>query len=292
LHAADAEPAREVSFPTPEAAAAALGTVAATGDRTALREVFGLAGDDLVATDQVQARNELTDFSAAYATQHRVVRKSDSVCVLEVGTNAWPFPVPIVVQGGRWHFDLDAGREELLNRRVGRNELAVIEVLRAYVEAQREYARVDRDGDDVLEFALRLGSSPGRTDGLYWPAEAGEGLSPLGPLVAQAQAEGYAMAGSGNATACAPFHGYFFKILKRQGRHAPGGKHDYVINGNLIAGFALVAWPADYGESGVMTFIVNQQGRVYQRDLGPKTARIAAGMRAYDPADGWERSQD
>ncbi len=159
LHAADAEPAREVSFPTPEAAATALGTVAATGDRTALREIFGLAGDDLVATDRVQARNELTEFSEAYATQHRVVHKSDSVCVLEVGANAWPFPIPIAVREGRWHFDLDAGREELLNRRIGRNELAVIEVLHAYVEAQREYARVDRDGDEVLEFARAAGAT-------------------------------------------------------------------------------------------------------------------------------------
>jgi len=164
--------------------------------------------------------------------------------------------------------------------------------MRAYVQAQREYASQDRDGDQVREYAQKLGASPGRMDGLYWPAEFGGEISPLGPLVAYAQGEGYGFEAKGNDRAREPFHGYYFKILTRQARHAPGGKYDYIINGNMIAGFALVAWPAEYGASGVMTFIVNQQGRVYQQDLGKNTARIAQKLSAYDPGPGWQVSPD
>ena len=212
--------------------------------------------------------------------------------MLEVGTNSWPFPVPIVKKDGRWFFDTEAGKEEIFRRRIGKNELATLEVMRAYVDAQREYASRDRNGDEVLEYAQRLASTPGAKDGLYWPPDLDGEISPLGPLVAQAQGEGYRMAGKAQDATREPFHGYFFKILTRQGKHAPGGKYDYVINGHMIGGFALVAWPAEYGESGIMTFIVNQQGRVYQRDLGPKTDKLAAAMKAYDPASGWAVSPD
>jgi hypothetical protein len=197
--------------------------------------------------------------------------------------------VPLVEKSGRWFFDTEAGAEELINRRIGRNELAVLDAVRTYVEAQREYAMLDRDGDEVLEYAQRFGSSEGTKDGLYWPLDLDGSMSPLGPLVAEAQVVGYRKPTDGSQQ---PFHGYYFRILTRQGKHAPGGAYDYVINGNMIGGFALVAWPAEYDETGVMTFIVNQQGRVYQKDLGERTARIAGSMKTYDPDDTWCPSPD
>jgi hypothetical protein len=176
-----------------------------------------------------------------------------------------------------------------VNRRIGRNELAVLDVIRTYVEAQREYASADRDGDEVLEYAQKIASIEGAKDGLYWPPDLDGTLSPLGPLVAEAQAAGYRKdADSGPQ----PFHGYYFRILTRQGKHAPGGAYDYIIHGNMIGGFALVAWPAEYDGSGVMTFIVNQQGRVYQKDLGSRTGKIAASMKTYDPDETWCSSPD
>ncbi len=280
------------TFATPEEAAAALAAAAKALDQSAVRDLFGPAVADVENPDRVQATNELTAFAAAYDQSSHVARVSQSKCILEVGTNAWPFPVPIVQRDGRWFFDTAAGKEELLNRRIGRNELAVLEVMRAYVDAQREYASRDRDGDEVLEYAQRLASSPGKHDGLYWPPDLDGETSPLGPLVAQAQGAGYALASKTAEDAREPFHGYFFKILTQQGKHAPGGKYNYIINGNMIGGFGLVAWPAEYGESGVMTFIVNQQGRVYQRDLGPSTAKTASKMTTYDPDPSWKVSED
>ena len=212
--------------------------------------------------------------------------------MLEVGTNFWPFPVPIVKKDGRWFFDTAAGKDEILNRRIGKNELEVLQVMRAYVDAQREYASRDRNGDEVLEYAQRIASTPGTKDGLYWPPDLDGEISPLGPLVADAQEEGYNAPTKGTVTTRLPFHGYFFKILTQQGKHAPGGKYSYIINGHMIGGFAMVAWPAEYGDSGIMTFIVNQQGRVYQKDLGPKTDKQAPAMKAYDPDPSWTISPD
>jgi hypothetical protein len=210
-----------------------------------------------------------------------------------LGDDLWPFPVPIVKKDGGWFFDTDAGKDELLNRRIGKNELAAIPAMRAYVDAQRDYAGKDHDGDEVLEYAQRLVSSPGKEDGLYWPPAFDGDVSPLGPLVAYAQAEGYSPELREEEEAeRGPFHGYYFKILTRQGKHAPGGKYNYVTNGNMIGGFALVAWPAEYGDSGIMTFIVNQQGRVYQKDLGPTTSKIAQKMSTYDPDPTWKVSPD
>jgi hypothetical protein len=240
----------------------------------------------------VQATNEFRAFAAALDQTSRLNHISDSKCVLEVGSDFWPFPIPIVRQAGRWSFDSAAGKEELLNRRIGKNELAVLDSMREYVDAQREYASRDRDGDEVLEYAQKLSSSPGQTDGLYWPVELNGEISPFGPFVADAQNEGYGLGKKSDGDGPSPFHGYYFKILTRQGRHAPGGEYSYIINGNMIGGFAMVSWPASYGESGVMTFIVNQQGRVYQKDLGSKTARVAAAMKAYDPDPTWVRSPD
>jgi hypothetical protein len=280
------------TFATAEEAADSLAAAVKAQDPKALRAIFGPALAELENPDRVQATNEFATFSAALTESHHLTHESDSRYVLEIGTNSWPFPIPIVRRDGRWFFDTVAGQEELSNRRIGRNELATLEVVRAYVDAQREYASRDRDGDQVLEYAQKLNSSPGKRDGLYWSSDPAGEVSPLGPLVAHAQGEGYALESRVDEEGPGPFHGYYFKILTRQGKHAPGGKYDYVINGNMIGGFALIAWPASYGDSGVMTFIVNQQGVVYQKDLGPKTGKLAQGMTAYDPDPSWMRSPD
>lgn len=280
------------TFATPEEAVATLLAAASTGDSNAFRVIFGPVGVEIQNPDRVQAAAELSAFNAAVNQHQRLVRESEAKCVLEIGTNAWPFPVPIVKRNGLWFFDTEAGKDEILNRHIGQNELATLQVVRAYVEAQREYASEDRDGDEVLEYAHKFSSTPGTKDGLYWPAELDGEISPLGPLVAEAQEEGYGRRPRKEGEQPAPFHGYFFKVLTGQGKHAPGGKHNYIINGNMIAGFAMVAWPAEYRESGVMTFIVNQQGRVYQKDLKESTAKIAQKMTAYDPGEGWQVSAD
>jgi hypothetical protein len=285
--------AAEISraFASPEEAAEALASAAQAKDSAALRVLFGPATDELRNPDRVQGENELSAFAAAYAANHRIVRASDKRAELEVGTNNWPFPVPLAQNAGEWFFDAEAGCEELTNRRIGRNELSALRTMRAYVEAQREYASQDRDGDEVLEFAQHVLSAAGRKDGLYWSPELGGELSPLGPLIAAAYGEGYRKS-TGETSGPQPFHGYCFRILTRQGASAPGGQYDYMINGNLIGGFALVAWPAQYGNSGVMTFMVNQQGRVYQKDLGPKTAAIAKITNEYNPDKSWTLSPD
>jgi hypothetical protein len=279
-------------FATPEDAVAALKGAVASQDTADLRRIFGPEAEDIQNPDRVQATNDLAEFADALNTKSRIVRESDTKYVVEAGTNSWPFPVPIVQTNGGWYFDTAAGKDEILNRRIGKNELEVLDTMRAYVDAQREYAGQYRNGNDVLEYAQKLASTPGKQDGLYWPPDLDGQMSPLGPLVADAQTEGYKVKAQGQETTRAPFHGYYFKILRRQGKDAPGGKYDYVINGHMIAGFGLVAWPADYGNSGIMTFIVNQQGRVYQRDLGPKTEKLAPAINAYDPGPGWSPSPD
>jgi hypothetical protein len=275
------------AFSTPQAAVSALTLAVNAHDTSQFRSIFGKQAEELQNPDRVQATNEMDDFAEMLNATNSLVRKSDTNFELEVGEDSWPFPVPIVKKDGKWFFDTAAGKEELLNRRIGRNELDVLKGMRAYVDAQREYASKDRDGDDVLEYAQRIASTPGKKDGLYWPLDLDGEESPLGPLVADAQSEGYKTESKGQATTRAPFHGYYFRILTRQGKNAPGGKYDYIINGNMIGGFAMVAWPANYGNTGVMTFIVNQQGRVYQRDLGEDSGKIASAMEEYDPGPGW-----
>jgi hypothetical protein len=280
-------------FPTPEAAVAALTAAANAQDTNALRDIFGPVLADIRNPDRVQAANNLAAFAAALDASNQVVEETQTRAELDVGTNSWPFPIPLVKgPDGQWFFDTQAGEEEILNRRVGQNELATLQTVRAYVEAQREYASRDRDGSGVLKYAQRLFSSAGNKDGLYWPPDLDGEISPLGPLVANAQGEGYGAQSKDSNAGPEPFHGYFFKIMKCQGKHAPGGKYHYVINGNMIGGFALVAWPAEYGNSGVMTFIVNQQGRVYQKDLGPKTGKLAPAIKKYDPDSTWQLSPD
>ncbi len=281
------------TFASPEEAVAALRSATAAADSNALRVVLGPAAEDLQNPDRIQAITELKTFSSAVAETNHLVHVSDTFVILELGDDLWQFPIPIVKKDGGWFFDTEVGKEELLNRRIGKNELSTLPVMRAYVDAQREYASTDHDGSDVLKYARRLVSSPGKHDGLYWPSESEGDVSPLGPLVAYAQAEGYSPElREENEVERGPYHGYYFKILTRQGKHALGGKYNYVINGNMIGGFAMVAWPAEYGDSGVMTFIVNQQGRVYQKDLGPNTANAAKKMTEYDPDPTWKASSD
>jgi hypothetical protein len=217
---------------------------------------------------------------------------SDFKITLQIGADGWPFPIPLVKQDGQWFFDTAAGKEEILARRIGMDEIGAINVCNAYVDAQREYASEDRMGDSVLAYAKFLRSTPGTHDGLFWPVnQPDEVLSPLGPLIAQARVDGYHRTAKMLNDEQAPYHGYYFKILTRQGKHAPGGKYNYIINGRMIGGFALVAWPAEWGNTGIMTFIVNQQGKIYQKYLGSKTVKIAKAMTAYDPDDTWTPAQ-
>jgi len=283
--------ADEETFASPQEAVSALVTAATNHDTNALHSIFGPEGHDLISPDVVQATEAFKMFVQHLTERAQLITNSDSNVTLEIGTNGWPFPIPLVQQDGQWFFDTAAGKQEIFARRIGRDELDVIDVCNAYVEAQREYASEDRMGDGVLAYAQHLRSTPGTHDGLFWPAKPGEELSPLGPLIAQARGEGYQRTAKMMNEEAAPYHGYYFKILTRQGKRAPGGKYNYIINGNMIAGFALVAWPAQWDDTGVMTFIVNQQGKVYQKNLGPKTAKIAAAMTTYDPDDTWTPAQ-
>lgn len=286
-----ASAADEQTFPTPQDALNALVVAATNNDTNAMRSIFGAEGQALVSPDVVQATEGFKLFVQHLTEKTQLVTNSDSNLTLEIGADGWPFPIPLMKQDGQWFFDTAAGRDEILARRIGRDELGAINVCNAYVEAQREYAGQDRLGDGVLAYAQFLRSTPSTHDGLFWPTNSGAELSPLGPLVAQARVEGYHRAAKMMNDEQAPYHGYYFKILTRQGKHAPGGKYDYIINGRMIAGFALVAWPAEWGNTGMMTFIVNQQGKVYQKNLGSKTAKIAGKMTVYDPDETWTPAQ-
>jgi hypothetical protein len=279
-------------YGTSEEAVKALTTAAANKDTNALEVIFGPSLRELISADPVQASNGLANFSRRVSEKVEPVRAADAKIVLDLGLDAWPFPIPLVQGEGKWYFDTEAGREEILNRRIGRNELDVIRVCHAYVQAQRDYAREDHTGSQVLEYAQRMRSTAGQHDGLYWHAEPGEEVSPLGPLIAQGHGEGYRHVSKIMTEEQVPYHGYYFKILTCQGAQAPGGKYKYIINGHMIAGFALVAWPAEWGNSGVMTFIVNQQDKVYQENLGPKTDAIARAMKCYDPGPGWKPAEE
>ena len=280
------------TFASPEEAVRALTTAVNGRDTNALAAIFGQSFEDIISPDPVQAENELTDFGKLLSLSNHLDHVAQDRCILETGTDGWPFPVPIVRTNSTWGFDTDAGKDEIVNRRIGRNELDALKSVRAYVDAQREYASKDRDGDEVREFAQKFVSAPGKKDGLYWPTDVDGEISPLGPAFVRAQTEGYFKESPMEGDEPQPFHGYLFKILTRQGKHVPGGAYDYIINGNMIGGFALVAWPADYGDSGIMTFVINQQGKVYQKDLGPKTESIVKDMKAYDPDTTWIRSKD
>jgi hypothetical protein len=272
------------TFATPEAAVDALAAaLKADNAEAALITIFGDEHKDvLVDPDRAVAATNQAKILAAMQTLRVLKEPSPERRVLVIGDQAWPFPIPIVKAGDGWRFATEQGIEELANRRIGGNERNAIYVLRAYVDAQRKYATLDRDGDGVLQYAQKVMSSPGKQDGLYWPDDANGGeVSPLGPLIAEATPY------TAGHKAGDPYRGYYFRILTQQGKNAPGGAYNYVINGRMIAGFAMVAYPARYGDSGVMTFIVSHNGKVYERDLGKDTTKIAASIKSFDPAKGW-----
>jgi hypothetical protein len=281
---ASAAPAQR-SFSSVAEATEALVAALRAGDHKALLAILGKDGQSLIGSgDPVADRRIRERFVAEYDEQHRFEAVGSKV-TLVVGRDDFPFAIPLVPDGRRWRFNTAAGKEEILNRRIGQNELNAIQVALAYVDAQREYYAQDPDGDGILHYARAFESSPGKRDGLYWPTKPGEPQSPLGPFVAQARAEGYAKR-SANPV---PYWGYYYRILTAQGKDAPGGAYDYLAHGRLMGGFALVAYPARYGVSGVMTFIVNHEGVVYQKDLGPKTAALALAMREFNPDRTWTR---
>ena len=275
-------------FASPEEATQALITALRTGEPKALVEILGSDGRALVvAGDPVADRRSRERFLEAYDAVNKLVARGETT-VLHVGNEDWPFPIPLVKQGDRWRFDVRRGRDEIVARRLGRNELSAIQTCLAYVDAQREYYSEDRNGDGILEYATQFASTPGQRDGLYWPTQPGEPASPLGELVVRARAEGYRRGEGGGPT---PFHGYLYRSLTAQGPEAPGGAHEYVTRGHMIAGFALVAFPDQYGVSGVMTFIVNHDGVVYQKDLGPSTRELALAMRTFNVGRTWTRAE-
>ena len=270
------------TFATPEDATSALVQAVRSGDRTAALAVLGDAGEWLSSGDATADRAAAGRFVAAYEAKHAIGRDGEKA-TLTIGDDGFPFAFPMIGSGDRWRFDTVAGREELLARRIGADELDTIKVLQAIVDAEREYASQDRSGDGVFTYAQKFESGPGRRDGLYWPTMAGEVSSPLGPLIARAAAEGYRKSDKGPT----PYRGYYYRMLKGQGKNAESGAFDYVLRGRGIGGFAVVAYPAKYGNSGIMTFIVNQDGKIYQSDLGADTARKASAMQRFDPAGGW-----
>ena len=272
-------------FASIEEAAQALVDALKSGDQKAMLAILGEEGKSVVSSgDEAADRAARERFVTAYEEKH-VVDAGGGKVVLVVGSDGFPFPVPIVPDGPSWRFDTAAGKEEIVNRRIGRNELNTIQVCLAYVDAQREYYARDPDGDALLQYAKTFASSPGKRDGLYWPTNPGEPPSPLGPFVAKARGEGY----SKRSSAPVPYWGYYFRILTAQGKDAPGGAYDYLAHGRLLGGFALVAYPAQYAVSGVMTFIVNQDGVVYQKDLGPNTAASARSMKQFNPDSTWQK---
>ena len=276
-------PPRGESFRTPEEAARALVAAAKADDVPGLLRILGpTARSILVTRDPVADRSARQKFVASAAERMRVVTdpKRPGWKVVEVGQSHWPLPIPLVRVNGAWHFDVDAGKHEILLRRIGGNELSAIEICRGYVEAQDQYADRERAAGRAPQFAQTFFSSPGRQDGLYWKSDDPNDQSPVAEIVAKAISEGYRTRG-------APYHGYYFRILKAQGLHAPGGAASYLDNGAMSRGFALIAWPSDYGSTGVMTFLVDRSGIVYQRDLGPQTSTIASAMTAYDPDEKW-----
>jgi hypothetical protein len=291
-HVSLAATAQQKSFPSAEEAVKAAIAAARQGDEKEFVMIFGPGSQDLMSSgDAVADKERRAEFLEAFDQKNRLVSEGDKT-ILVIGKDDWPFPIPLVKQGNGWVFDTAKGKEEILNRRIGQNELDAIKVTLAYMDAQREYAMKDRDGDGILEYARRFRSEPGKKNGLYWEAKTGEEQSPLGSLFVQAQKAGYTPQGTIAAQTAAPYHGYFYKILEAQGKNAPGGAYSYLVKDNMLGGFALVAYPAQYGNSGVMTFIINHDGKVFQKDLGTKTASLAQNMKEYNPDKTWTQVKD
>jgi hypothetical protein len=275
----------EKTFALPGDAALALYNAAKSNDQQALNVIFGSnAGPILRTGDEVADKNMAAEFIRRYDQMHRVVVEPDQTVTLYVGADNWPLPIPIVKNSsGAWYFDTESGAKEILYRRIGRNENDAIDVLHALVDAQREYAAVAHDGDRTKHYAMKFLSDEGKQNGLYWKTSDNETPSPIGPLIVSAAGEGYALKQGQSA----PFHGYYYRMLTKQGPAAKGGAKDYLVNGQLTHGFAFVAYPAEYRNSGVMTFVVNQDGIVYERDLGQDTGKLAAAMTEYSPDRTW-----
>lgn len=287
--AARAVPVQQ-QYASPDAAVEALVAALRADDLKGIAAILGAGSRDLINSgDPVADRNARARFVAAFDKRSRIELRDDTEATLIVGEKDWPLPFPIVKDAQGWRFDAQSGAEEVLNRRVGRNELAAIQVCLAYVDAQREYALTEGNRNGLHEYAMKLVSAPGKKDGLYWrPTSEGQPLSPLGPLAAQAKAEGY---GKGKNAGHEPYHGYLYKILTAQGPDAAGGAYDYITHGKMIGGFAFVAYPARWGVSGVMTFVVNHEGVVYEKNLGKSTTVIVSRMKRYDPDSSWSKTQ-
>jgi len=269
-------------FKTPDEAVGALVAAVRAGDRKAITAVLGTGAEDIVSSgDAVQDENTRKIFVAAFDAKHSI--DGSGPATLLIGPDDYPFAIPLVEKAGSWQFNTVAGREEVLARRIGRNELDAIQVCFAYFDAQNEYADIMPKFDGMAVYAQRFVSRPGKKDGLFWPTSAGEQQSPIGPSVAMASAHGYHV-GSGE-----PFRGYYYKILRRQGPAAPGGELDFVVDGKMIGGFALVAWPAQYGNSGITTFIINNDGVLLEKDLGYSTSRIVSGLTWFNPDPTWKK---
>jgi hypothetical protein len=282
---AQAADLKQKTFKSPDAAAKALVDATRADDVKALEALFGPGSQDIISSgDEVDDTRGRDMFVKAYGDAHRLEKAGENKRILYVGKDDWPMPVPIVKTGKQWHFQTEEGRQEILSRRIGKNEIGAIQTCLAIVDAEKEYATLDRDNDQLLEYTPKFASEKGKKDGLYWQAAPGEPLSPLGPFVARATAEGY-----GNAEQMSPYHGYLFRIITAQGENANGGAYSYIVNGNLIGGFAVVAHPALYRASGVKTFIVNYEGVVYEKDLGPETSQLAEALTVFDPDKSWKR---
>jgi len=281
---AAAAAAPQATFATPEEAAEVLVAAFRAADTKTMLSVLGAEAKPLIDSgDEVADRNIWEKFVADYTAAHRFAADGDKQ-VLEIGTDQWPFPIPLVAHEGRWHFDTPAGEEEILDRRIGRNELSAMQVVLAIGDAQREYFVRNPQNAKLFQFAQKVASAPGKYDGLYWVAKEGEAESPLGEEVARARGEGYKQAGSG---AGAPYHGYYYRILTAQGAEASGGAFDYLVRGAMIGGYAILAYPAEWGNSGVMTFMANHEGVLYEKDLGPDTVKLARAIKVFDPDKTW-----
>ena len=283
-----AQQSNEKTFASPGDAVLALYNAVKSNNQQALSAIFGSNSGPILHTgDDVADKNMATNFIKRYDEMHRVVVEPDQTAALYIGADNWPLPIPIVKNSsGAWYFDTEAGAKEILYRRVGRNENDAIEVLYTLVDAQREYASATRDGNNTKHYAVKFLSDEGKQNGLYWKTGDNDPPSPIGPLIVEAAGEGYNLKQGQQA----PFHGYYYRILTRQGPAAKGGAKDYLVNGQLTRGFAFVAYPAEYRNSGVMTFIVNQDGVVYEKDLGQDTAKTASAMTEFNPDQGWIKS--
>ena len=284
--AAAEETAVQQVFASPDAAVTALVTASKADDMKTLSSILGQDSDQILSSgDPVADNNARNDFVRRYQEMHRLAYDDQGRVILYIGAENWPAPIPLVKKNGGWVFDTAAGKEELLFRRVGRNELFTINVLEDLTDAQAEYASEARDGESTGQFAQNILSDTGKRNGLYWDTAAGQPESPIGPLVASASAEGYKKNSSGNPI---PFHGYYYKILTRQGKNAPDGAKNYLVNGKMTGGFAFLAYPAEYRASGVMAFMINQDGVIVQKDLGPDTAKLASAIAEYNPDKTWQ----